>query len=217
MIRSILSPLLVVASLVMLQPQVVIAQAEAGKPGPWKLQKDKKGIQVFTRKNPKSIVDEFKTVMILDAELKFVKVLVENVDKHTLWQENCTRSEILKQQDAKTKYIYYTTDVPWPIKDRDIVIYQRKYVGEDGSIRYTMEPKPDFIPLNDDFVRINNSFGSWRLIPMGNQVKVIHQFYGDPEGNIPAWIVNLFIIEGPYNTFINLRELVTQLKAKSKS
>lgn len=198
-------------------PQAGFTQTSSGERacGPWKLQKDKDGIQVYTRQNPKSVVDEFRSVMTINTELRYLKVILENVTHYPQWQENCTSAELLKTEEGYSKYVHYKTDVPWPVKDRDIVILKRKQEGADGTITYTMEPRPDFIPMLESHIRIRNSFGSWRLIPENGKVTIVHQFYGDPEGSIPAWITNLFIIEGPFKTFQNLRALVEALESRN--
>jgi hypothetical protein len=55
--------------------------------------------------------------------------------------------------------------------------------------------------------------GSWEFIPLGNgTTKVYHNFGGDPGGKIPAWIVNMFLVDGPYKTMIGLRKLVEENK-----
>jgi hypothetical protein len=62
--------------------------------------------------------------------------------------------------------------------------------------------------LSDDYLRIEISQGSWIFKKIDdNRVEVIHQFMSDPGGNIPKWIVNMFIVSGPYKTLENLKEI----------
>jgi hypothetical protein len=53
------------------------------------------------------------------------------------------------------------------------------------------------------------SEGSWHLTKVdANRTKVTHEFKGDPAGNIPASMVNLFLVAGPIHTLTSLNAYV---------
>ena len=71
-----------------------------------------------------------------------------------------------------------------------------------------MKSAPNNLAEKKDVVRIRNAEGKWIFEDLKNgHIRVTYQFYGDPEGNIPSWIINLFIVDGPYDTLINLRSM----------
>ena len=56
----------------------------------------------------------------------------------------------------------------------------------------------------------------WTLIPKGNgRVDVSYELIVDPGGWIPAWLVNMTMAVGPYNTILNMREELKKEKYQS--
>jgi len=103
---------------------------------------------------------------------------------------------------------YMTTSVPWPLSDRDVAFEFVISIKTDNYFEANLKAVPKALPEKEKFVRIRNSEGSWIFnIIDGGKVEIIHQFYGDPEGNIPNWIINMFIVNGPYKTLLNLKNL----------
>ena len=175
----------------------------------WKLAKDKDNIKVFTRQSEGSKIKEFKTIITVTATMQALVNLIENANSYPNWQANIGTAKILKQANEATQYIYYTTDVPWPVTNRDAVLCSEKVTGTNGTIIYNLLSKPDYVEEKKDFIRIKNAKGMWRLTPKeNNKIEVIYQFYGDPAGAIPGWLINMFIVDGPYTTMLNLKKKV---------
>jgi hypothetical protein len=42
----------------------------------------------------------------------------------------------------------------------------------------------------------------------GGNIKVQFQYFADPGGKIPAWLINTFVVKNPYKTLTNLRRLL---------
>ena len=174
----------------------------------WKLEKTGNDIKVYTRQSEGSKIKEFKAVTTVTTNMKSLESIIENVSDYPNWQTNIATAKILKQENKTEQYIYYTTDLPWPMTDRDIVIFSEKTTNVDGTVRYNLLSKPDYIPSKDDFLRIKNAKGMWQLTPQGNKIEIIYQFYGDPAGSIPSSIINMFIVDGPYSTLLNIKKKV---------
>ena len=61
-------------------------------------------------------------------------------------------------------------------------------------------------------VRVKNGKATWYFITLPNgKTKGEYELFFDPEGNIPSWIINLFITEGPYVTMVNMQREVKAL------
>ena len=93
----------------------------------------------------------------------------------------------------------------WPLKKRDLVSDVRIF-KDDEEIVVTLNSSPKFIPLNKDFVRINNSKSEWILTKIdSNTTKVSLQSYAVIE-KIPSFVVDMFILDGPLHSLSNLRK-----------
>jgi START domain len=175
----------------------------------WKLEKSENNINIYTRKHQDSDIKEFKAVMVANADLAVLENIIENVIDYPNWQSNVSSAKILKQINKTEQYIYYTTDLPWPVSARDIVIHSKKVVDDNGKITFQLTGKSEYIAAKDDFIRIKEAKGMWQLTPLQkNKIEVLYQFHADPAGNIPNSVINMFIIDGPYNSFVNLKKKV---------
>lgn len=175
----------------------------------WKLEKTGEGINIYTRVYEGSDLKEFKAITVVNADSELLEKILENIEDYPKWQANVSTAKIITQVSKTEFYIYYTFDLPWPISDRDIVVNFKKVVGVDGKISYLLTSKPEYIKEKEGFVRIKNSFGKWQLSPQGkNKIEVLHQFYGDPAGSLPNSVINMFIVDGPYTTLVNLKNKV---------
>ena len=187
---------------------LVVLKANSQSTG-WELAKDKNDVQVYTRSNEGSKFKEFKAITIISTtNLTKTTALIENVTAYPDWQANIGSIKVLKFISSGEKYFHYTADVPWPISDRDGITYMKKSLI-DSVITYQLDSKHDYIPIKDNCLRLKIAKGSWTLTPLkDNKTKVVYQFFGDPEGSLPAAIVNMFIVDGPHTTLENLRERV---------
>lgn len=172
----------------------------------WKLEKDDSGIQIFTRKYEGKNFKEFKATTMVSCSMNTLVDLMEKVEDYPKWQANVESGKLLKRVNAKERFLYSSTDLPWPFDDRDIVVYSKKTTYKNGAIKYEMESRPNYIEPVEGYLRIAESYGYWKFVPKENgQIKVIYQFYGDPGGSLPASIINMFIVDGPFDTMINLK------------
>jgi len=174
----------------------------------WELEKNKNGIKVYTRQIEGAKIKEFKAVTTVTSNMEALGSIIDEVSEYTEWQANISSARILEQVNQNEQYLYFTTDVPWPIKDRDVVVYSKKTIN-NGTLTYTLKGIPDHFKEDEDFLRIRDAKGKWQFVPKGNgKFEVLYQFYGDPAGSIPNWIINMFIVDGPYETLMGLKSRV---------
>ena len=65
-------------------------------------------------------------------------------------------------------------------------------------------------PANEDLVRVPYSMGVWNVTMLGNSVKIVYTLTIDPGGSVPSWLLNMAIAEGPYQSFSNLKEILSK-------
>jgi hypothetical protein len=175
----------------------------------WKLVKTENDIKIYTRDSESSKIKEFKAVTIVTAKMDYIDKLIENISDYPKWQANIASANVLKQITKTTRYIYYTTCVPWPLTNRDVVLFSEKKIDADGTITYTLTGKPDYIKEKKNFIRIRNIKSICRIKPLENdKIEITFESFGDPEGSIPDSVINLFMADSPYRTLVNLRKMV---------
>ena len=180
---------------------------------PWELKKDQNGIVVYTRFLKDSGTIEFKAITTLSSDPEKILSVITNTDKLHTWRPNLKQARVLKTASDSTWYEYSTLEVPWPLEDRDLVL-RKEIVRPDENSKSTflrVISTPDEYPQQKKLVRINKAKGFWELAPQTeNSVKIIYQFYANPELKMPTWLLNMFTVDGPYKSLQHLKKLDTQ-------
>lgn len=180
----------------------------------WSLKKNENGISVYTRQAENSAFKELKSVVILKTSLSSIVSLLNDWESYPLWVYKCGKSSTLKKI-SETEVIHYQTVVaPWPVDNRDFVV-NVKLVQDPVTKKIVIqsECKPDFIPAKANHIRIREFKASWTMVPLKDgTVEVTYQLLVDPGGFVPAWIINLAVVDGPYETTLNLKDWVKKDK-----
>jgi ribosome-associated toxin RatA of RatAB toxin-antitoxin module len=188
-------------------------QSFAQKNG-WVLQKNEKGIAVYMRNAENSDFKELKSVQVLKTSLSSIVALLNDWDTYPQWVYRCGKSNTIKKI-SDTEVIHYQSVVaPWPVDNRDFVV-DVKLVQDPVTkvINIKSENKPDYIPEVPDHIRMREFKASWVLVPLKDgTVEVTYQLLVNPGGYVPAWIINLAVVDGPFETALNLSEWVKKKK-----
>ena len=177
----------------------------------WTLRKDKDGIRVYTEKRENSVVRAVKAECEVTATLSQIAALLSDVPRHHEWVYGI-RSARLMQRTSQAEFIYYSeVSAPWPCSNRDFVVDTRMVQSAPGVLDIDSRTQPDLLPANPGIVRVKYSVSHWVLTMLGNnRVKVEYTIEFDPGGMVPPWVVNMFIADGPYKTFKNMRDQLPQ-------
>jgi hypothetical protein len=158
----------------------------------WILAKDKNETQIYTRTPADSQIKELKVVSILSCNVNEIESFIDNINYYPKWQANIASVKLLKIIDTNT-----------------IILMSKKSKNTDNSIVYKLSCVPNFIIENPDFIRVKKFRSLCKIEPLQpNKVAITFECFGDPEGYIPDNIINLFIVESPYSTFINLKKII---------
>jgi hypothetical protein len=190
---------------------VVIISAKSSIAQDWNLVKSANGIDVYTRENPNSNFNAFRAEMTVTSNVAEMEYILKNLDKYKdVFLD--TEELIILKRISQNKHIQYShTNAPWPVSDRDGVFEVSIEINpSDGSLYSNAKALPDYLPEKDGIVRIQKSTSSWKAIPKSNgQIRIIYEVEAEPGGNIPEWLANSAASELPYNTFVNLRKVLS--------
>lgn len=179
-------------------------------PAEWKLQKHEQGISVYTRMAENSKFKELKSVTQYKASLSAVIAMINDRASYPNWVYRCGECKVIKKISATDLYQYQTVVAPWPVENRDFVVhYQLSQDPKTKVINIHSSCHPNFYPLQEKHVRIQEFRAQWIISPLPNgYVNVEYQLLVNPGGNIPAWLVNLAVVDGPFETALGMKEWI---------
>ena len=174
----------------------------------WKLARDKQDIQIYTRQMTNSKLKEYKAYISIRTSVDKVVEVLQDVDNYNKWMVNLKSSKLLNKISEDESYIYSEAKLPWPFDNRDIVNHINVYWSVDrDTAALVIHGVSDYVPEKKGIIRMPKSEGIWNISKINNDfVNVEYKYGGDPGGGIPNWVVNIFIVDSPYKTLINMRE-----------
>lgn len=175
---------------------------------------DKEGIKVYLTKSDTSAFKEYRAVMTVKAPIDSIMKQLIDVNSLSKWNTKNRHSELLKKISDSSWIFYMTHHLGWPIQNRDNVS-RVTLTKKNNEQMLTILPENNFLAKKEGYVRLTNFKGFWYMKKLpNNQTLVVQQIYGDPGGNIAAFMVNMVVARGPFDTFKALRERVENLNKK---
>ncbi|QEC78324.1 START domain-containing protein [Mucilaginibacter ginsenosidivorax] len=186
---------------------LVVNFAFANPDGSWTLDKNDDGIKVYTRNVATSKVKAIKVECSLDATPSQLVAVLMDISNGDGWVYHTASSYVIKQVSPSELYYYSLVNVPWPVHNRDFIAHIK--VTQDPVTKVITVDAPciaDMVPRKPNTVRIEESTGKWIITPTSDgKVKIEYTLHADPGGNIPSWLVNMFVTQGPIESFKKLK------------
>jgi|GEM_PF-1107646 len=178
----------------------------------WKLRSDKAGISAFTRKLDNEKILEYRVEAEMEGTVAAALQLMRNLDLYRKIFPYTSNQKIIHQDSEDDFHLYLRIKTPFPAKDRDGTYHNIIDVNPDltkARIEVSMSDKGDHIKNN--MVRLKNCYGFWEFTQLSkSRIEVIHQFYTDPEGTVPKWLINNFIIKNPIKSLEIMKNMIVQ-------
>jgi hypothetical protein len=175
----------------------------------WRLEKDKDGIQVYTRAVQGWSIRELRGVTRIPAPLSSLVAVIYDVRASRELIDVVSEAEI-QHRESDTRYqIYSAMKLPWPISARDI-LNQREIKQNKSSLAVTITDVAvqDAIAPRKGFVRIVKSRHEWTFEPTTEGAVLVEmRTLSDPAGPIPASLINAMSVSTPFKTLSKLREM----------
>lgn len=182
----------------------------------WQFAKEKNGIKVYTKYYKEAGLKQLKVeTTFTGVTLHQCFALFKDVDAAPQWTARLKRAKSLHIYSTTDYINYFEIGVPWPLKNRDAIFRVHvEYDKNEHLLKIISRVLPDYPLKNDTCVRIVEAEGEWRFTKIDNDhIKVQTKLFADPKG-FPAWLVNLFVTDGPLQTLAQFRELVQSEKYK---
>jgi len=177
----------------------------------WQLKRDRKDIQIYTGKVEGSSDRAVFSKMELEAERDSVVALLLDLDNCKRWARMCRDARIERRLTKTQAVVYSLSDIPFPVRDRDGYSTVTWSVNELTGV-VTMDSDADIgasFPKRKGVVRVVKARVRWRVVPtQGGKLIVENYAHVDPNGSIPAWFSNIFIVDEPYKALRRMRSLL---------
>jgi hypothetical protein len=175
-------------------------------------------LKIFTCPVPSSNFLSFVAVATIDAPQHSVLSLLYDVDVATEWVWKTREMRVLQElSENEGRVVYQLVSAPWPVTDREIISRSLAFMDPETSEAFIrIECLPDFMPENPNYVRVRQMEGAWNILPLSeNSCRVIFRLHIEPAGEIPSWLANIAVIDTPYHTLCNLRDMVKREKYRT--
>lgn len=172
-------------------------------------------MKIYTCPVPSSDFLSFVCIATIDAPQSAVLSLLYDIEAATEWVWKTREMRLLKElSEDEGRIVYQLVSAPWPVSDREIISRSQGYIDpETSEVFIKLECMADFLPLDSRYVRVPQVEGAWNIMPLSeNQCRVVFRLHIEPGGEIPSWLANIAVIDTPYHTMINLREMVKREK-----
>jgi len=179
---------------------------------PWKLDKNKDGIKVYTRIEENSDFNSFKAIITVDASTDEILKILKNTSNYTKWY-GYTKTATLLKQENDVQYNYVETIFPWPFRNRDMVYKMTTNRLNSGVMKISLHGISDYIQDKKGITRMKKAEGYILLRPSNNSTEILYVFHSEPGDSVRAWMANSSIAKLPFKTLSGLRKI---LKKKRK-
>src|SRR2546423_11619073 len=88
----------------------------------WQLNKEKKGLRVYTKKADSSSFKSIKVEGVFEGSWEKLFAILMDIKRQEQWVYHTKKSYLVKKI-ANNEVVYYTeTSLPWPMNNRDAVV-----------------------------------------------------------------------------------------------
>lgn len=175
----------------------------------WRIEKDEDGIRISSRAVEGWEIREMRAQTTMPGPLASLVAVIDDPAAVPQLNEYVVSTTVQSRQSATRCQMYSLTKMPWPLKDRDVVM-QREIVQDPATLAVTITDTAieGAVPEKKDLVRIKRSRQQWTLTPAADGSIVVElRMLSDPNGPIPSSLLNSMSISMPFKSVGKLREL----------
>lgn len=192
--------------------QITVQPDSAGSvDAKWIKIKDENGIQVYSIAMQDTAIVKARAVAIINAPLKNIQQLVDNLKQRPQWVPYLKYSKII-EKISPTEHIEYSLfSAPWPASNRDFVYrVQRLQQPLDDQLQLSFRMHSidhQAMPLQPGLIRGEIFSSEYRLTQISaGQTRVELIYHADPRGWLPDWIVNIIQRAFPFRMMQKLKQ-----------
>jgi len=179
----------------------------------WTPSKKRDGISSYTRDVANSKYKAVRGETALDVSTARLFAAINDAPACPEWADTCKESYVQQALSEHEFFIYTLNDLPWPVKDRDVIAHVTWSQTSEGAIVMHSQAVKNKIAKTKGVVRIELAVAQWRFMPLADGSTVASfEIHMDPNGSIPSWLLNRLILNSPFSTFDNLAKQASKEK-----
>lgn len=180
----------------------------------WQLKKSANNIVVYTKQDLQTGISEVKVTTNFNAKLSSLVSFIKDISAHKDYIYRCKESFIYKNINDSELYYYHETETPWPVSNRyGIIRYKITQNRKTKIVNIVAHDVQGLYPYQANKVEVPKLKASWVFTPKSDgTVDGAYYLFLNPGGNVPIWLMNLFVVDGPYNTIEKMKELLKNKK-----
>lgn len=139
--------------------------------------------------------------------------LLNNSDQNCEWMDSCKSVIVLKAISATEDVIRTRISVPWPFKDREMLVVSKiNYDPKSHHLIVNLHDSPEQIDTPKNLVRMTNVSGTWEMKAVKQGLfELSYRGTANPQGNIPTSLGLAYLKNSTRNTFLNLKAIDAKL------
>jgi len=173
---------------------------------PWEQLGTSNGIKLARKLMPNSELFAVRGETILPSTPERVASVICDHTRWVEWTRSMIGAQLLEQSAPQNRVVYQSFDLPFPVRDRDVV-YSFEWRRNGDTIEIEGRNATPVQSPKTIGVRMNLVNGRWFLkaTPEGH-THLILEILMDPRGSLPTWFVNLVQKNYPVDTLTALRK-----------
>lgn len=192
-------------------PFMALSQVE-GVNYQWQKTVDKAGIQVFSSPIEGSKFRAVRSQMKIKTQVSSLVALLEDTENCSNWASLCKEVSLVKEVTKQEYFIYILNAVIFPISDRDLIAHV-SWVKDPSTGKVTMNSRAveysQGVPKRKGVVRLDYALTQWSFTPQADGFVLVESYaHIDPNGSIPAWIVNRMSRTAPFRSMQKIRNIM---------
>jgi hypothetical protein len=176
----------------------------------WKQKRDENQITIYVREQAGNPLKEYKARAMIRSPIREVYDFIADLERHPEWVFRCTGLIIIDSPEENRIRFHTSYDIPWPMKDRDLTA-ETVFTMHEGGRKMellTRQINMDY-PMAEGVIRMPD-YREWVMLEAVDTLHTLFvtEGYADPGGSVPPWLVNMFLVDGIYDSVTKMRKLI---------
>lgn len=188
---------------------VLLGFSESTNQSEWLLLKASDNLKVYTRSTVESKFKEVKIQGKIKCTMSEIVAVLEDIDAQKDWVMRTLDVDLLETRTPGDFSYYIRTDMPFPVKDRELIVDHKRTEVSDNEVRIELLTSEYQLNPNEEYVRIPYYSSTYLLKELEDGwIDIQYQVILDPGGILPAWLYNLAVAKGPISSFEGLYNII---------